>query len=239
MSPAPKHSPEQQQRLILDAAEYCIEQSSLLDFTMAAIAKRAGVSIGSLYKHVQSKEDVLVALGSQINRNFAERVKQVLALPLNTPQRLLALALMNPLRTQRYSFEQHLNALLNCEAILKRASAGWLGQLYRESDSIYARFNGLWQQAATSGELDLEASNATIDEINSAVWSLYVGFAQVLQHLSLQHQPQPSQLPYPLAPEHIQVRAFIRLLNSYSWQQNIRDADIPTIIELLDQQGLR
>ena len=56
MAPAPKYSLQQQEDMILSAAEKSIENSSLLDFTMSAIAKGAGLSMGSVYKHVQSKE---------------------------------------------------------------------------------------------------------------------------------------------------------------------------------------
>ena len=69
MSPAPRYSPEEEQELVLDAAVGCIEESSLLGFTIGAIAKRAGLSVGSLYKHVQSKEDLLVALATRQARH--------------------------------------------------------------------------------------------------------------------------------------------------------------------------
>ncbi|MAD88175.1 MAG: TetR family transcriptional regulator, partial [Pseudoalteromonas sp.] len=46
MAPAPKFSPEQQQEMILDAAIQCIQESSITDFTMAKIARLAGLSMG-------------------------------------------------------------------------------------------------------------------------------------------------------------------------------------------------
>ena len=36
MAPTPKHSPDEQEQIILNAAVTCIEQSSILDFTMVA-----------------------------------------------------------------------------------------------------------------------------------------------------------------------------------------------------------
>lgn len=50
MAPAPKYSPEEELTRILAAAERCINDTSLLDFTMSALAKEAGISIGSVYK---------------------------------------------------------------------------------------------------------------------------------------------------------------------------------------------
>ena len=78
MAPAPKHSPQEQEDLILEAAAQCIEETSLLDFTMSAISKKAGLSMGSIYKHIQSKEDVLVALGWRSLANLSEAFEKVL-----------------------------------------------------------------------------------------------------------------------------------------------------------------
>ena len=61
MAPAPRFSPEEQEKLIICAAITTIVQSSLLDFSMSKIAKLAGLSMGSVYKFVQCKEDVLIA----------------------------------------------------------------------------------------------------------------------------------------------------------------------------------
>ena len=101
MMPAPKCTPKELERLVLDAATDAIEESSLLDFTMSDIAKRAGLSVGSIYKHVQSKEDVLVAIGTRMMANQHRVFGEVLALPLKTPERLIAVSLLPPSKDAR------------------------------------------------------------------------------------------------------------------------------------------
>jgi AcrR family transcriptional regulator len=81
-SPAIQTTYEHQEEAILEAAARCIEASSLLDFTMAAISKEVGLSMGSIYKHIQSKEDVLLALGTRSRLHFGALVRKVIALPL-------------------------------------------------------------------------------------------------------------------------------------------------------------
>lgn len=66
MAPAPKYSAEQQEEMILSSAAQAIEETSLLDFSMSSVAKLAGLSMGSVYKFVQCKEDVLIALATQM-----------------------------------------------------------------------------------------------------------------------------------------------------------------------------
>lgn len=86
---------QEQEALILKAAVKCIEASSLLDFTMSAISKEAEISMGSVYKHIKSKEDVLVALGYYSQIHFMELVNKVMALPLPFIARLRMASLPN------------------------------------------------------------------------------------------------------------------------------------------------
>ena len=66
MAPAPKYSPQEQEEIILNAAAECIAETSLLDFTMSSISKAAKLSMGSIYKHVQCKEDIIFALATSV-----------------------------------------------------------------------------------------------------------------------------------------------------------------------------
>ena len=95
MAPAPKFSLEEQEKLILFAAVTAIEKSTLLDFSMSSIAKSAGLSMGSVYKYVQCKEDLLIALATNMYQEKQRVFSQVLALPLTTPERIIALSLLD------------------------------------------------------------------------------------------------------------------------------------------------
>ncbi|MCV6623289.1 MAG: TetR/AcrR family transcriptional regulator [Cellvibrionaceae bacterium] len=240
MPPAPKHSPQEQEDMILCAAAKCVQQTSLLDFTMSAIAKEAGVSIGTLYKHVQSKEDVLVALGTRMSRHLHDTFAQTLSLDLSTPEKIIALGLLDPHKTQCYDFDSHLDALVNCEAILRRASPRWLENMSQSIEACGALFEKLWQNAIDNGELDIEASNTTIAELSTATWSMHVGYSQVVLR---QHNRSAIQLaeplPYPLPADDLLIKNFTRLLNSYDWQQKVDDAGVQRALAAVSAAGLR
>ncbi len=89
--PAPKYSLEQQEQMILASAAHCIQDSSLLDFKMSDIAKGAGLSMGSVYKHIQSKEDLLVALAAQMSSQIHHVFKTILELPYSAGAKLVSL----------------------------------------------------------------------------------------------------------------------------------------------------
>ncbi len=240
MPPAPKHSPQEQEDMILCAAASCITKTSLLDFTMSAIAKEAGVSIGTLCKHVQSKEDVLVALAVRMFQRLHNTFAKALELPLSSPEKIIAVALINPNKTQCYMFDSHLDALVNCEAILRRASPRWLENMSKSVEDISQLFSDHWQRAMDDGELDLEASQATLDEINTACWSMHVGYTQVvLRHHSRTAKEMTEPLPYPLPADDLLIRNSQRLLNSYHWRQPVDQAGIERALAAVIAADLR
>ncbi len=133
MAPAPKYSAEQQEEMILSSAAQAIEETSLLDFSMSSVAKLAGLSMGSVYKFVQCKEDVLIALATQMFQEKQRVFKQVLALPLTTPERLIAISLLDFSKVQMFSFDDQLESIVNTRAIMKRSSRRWLEHMINSS----------------------------------------------------------------------------------------------------------
>lgn len=125
MAPAPKFSPREQEEIILNAAIKCVEQTSLLDFTMSAIAKEAELSMGSIYKLVQCKEDIIFALAHRVYSHYSNIFEQVLALDLTTPEKIMAITLLNPKKIEPYSFSSHLESFAANELVINKASPLW------------------------------------------------------------------------------------------------------------------
>lgn len=242
MCPAPKYSPQEQQARILAAAAQCIEASSLLDFTMASIAKGAGLSMGSVYKHIQSKEDVLVALATKMNENLQQVLTAVLELPLPMSVRLLSFALITPEKYRLYPFDEHLEMLIGNEAILKRASKGWVEKVVNIDQSCEHYFIETVGRAVEEGELVVAAEEQSdiLEEILVSVWAMNVGYNQVVfQRHARSLVGEPTTLPFPLAPDDHFVNAVRRLLNTYPWREPINDEGIEKACLLLEQKGLR
>lgn len=242
MTPAPKHTPKELERLVLDAAIESIEESSLLDFTMSDIAKRAGLSMGSIYKHVQSKEDVLVAIGTRMMANQHRVFGEVLALPLTTPERLIAVSLLPPAKTHVYSFGVHLELLIGNDAVLRRASSRWVDKLVELDRELDGVFHRVMESAAESGEflVEPEARQAAIDALCVGLWSMSVGFTQVAHQRHARDQNDlPGTLPFPLPMDHVLIRSLHHLINAYPWAQPLAVDGIKKTIAVLEAEGHR
>ncbi|MFT5755430.1 MAG: AcrR family transcriptional regulator [Alteromonadaceae bacterium] len=240
MAPAPRFSPAEQEKLVLCAAITTIEQSSLLDFSMSKIAKLAGLSMGSVYKFVQCKEDVLIALATSMYQERQRVFKQVLALNLTTPERIIANSLLDFSKVQMYAFDDQLESIVNTRAMMKRCSPRWLEKMIACGKVCEGMFEEFLQSAAQSGELT--SGERDIEEINSGTWSLAVGYFKTVRlHQCWQKEQAAGEadcVPV-LAPDNQHIRSLQRLINTYDWQQQVSNEDIMKVCQRLVEAGLR
>ena len=240
MAPAPRFSTDEQERLIICAAIKAIEESSLLDFSMSAIAKLAGLSMGSVYKFVQCKEDVLIALATRMYQERQTIFKKVLSLPLTTPERIIATSLLDFSKVQMYTFDNQLESIVNTEAMMKRCSERWLTQMIACGERCQTMFQQFLQAAADSGELT--SGSRDIEEINLGTWSLSVGYFQTVRlHHCRQNDLDENvdKTTVALEANNVHIRSMKRLINTYDWQQSISDSDIEKICQHLTDSELR
>lgn len=239
MAPAPRYSHAEEQHLVMKAAIRCINESSLLDFKMNAIAKHAGISMGSVYKHVKSKEDVLVALTSYLLDHKQKVMTDVLSMPFSIPQRLLSTALVDPLKIHQEPFGAHLEMMISNEAILNRASPKWLEDLQRKDRIMEGIFSDcLYNDPAllTEGERKLEL----IEELMVGLWSMHVGFIQVaFLRSALNHNAPSVDTVFPLKIDHPLIMNTMHVINAYPWQKSLKREDIAELAMHLESLGYR
>jgi AcrR family transcriptional regulator len=228
----------QQEEAILQAAARCIEGSSLLDFTMSAISKEVGLSMGSIYKHIQSKEDVLLALGHRSRLHFGALARKVVALPLPIAARLVAVQLVDAEHASPFSFGAELTTLLANEAILRRGSRGWLDKYVAADMAVEELFYEQLARAWDEGEIagPAERKEMLVDAINTATWSLCIGYLQVVRQRGVRALATNTTR---LEVDSTIVRALQRLLNTYEWRAPLTDEWIARTGEALEQIGLR
>ncbi|MBE0365935.1 hypothetical protein PULV_b0644 [Pseudoalteromonas ulvae UL12] len=243
MAPAPKFSMQEQEDIILNAAANCIEKTSLLDFTMSAVAKEAAISMGSIYKHVQCKEDIIFALAIRVFKHYSMIFKEILELPLTTPERIMGITLLNPMKMQLYPFDTHLDAFVANELVVTKTSPLWTERMISAHQHCEEIFYQTMKQAVQNNELICDDENeieAMIDEINLGGWSLTVGYQNVERITQIrQIALGTAQLHEPVASDSAIVRIFTRLINSYQWQTPLDKAGIEKTVQLLIARNLR
>jgi AcrR family transcriptional regulator len=77
--PVPQARCRQALQRILTAAEEVLRAEGFEDFTMAAVAERAGVSIGAIYRRFDGREQLLAAVKDRLLGGMEKRVGEGLA----------------------------------------------------------------------------------------------------------------------------------------------------------------
>ncbi|TWX58514.1 TetR/AcrR family transcriptional regulator [Colwellia hornerae] len=240
MAPAPKFSLEEQEKLILFAAVAAIEKSNLLDFSMSSIAKSAGLSMGSVYKFVQCKEDLLIVLATKMYQEKHRVFSQVLALPLTTPERIIALSLLDFSKVQMFSFDDQLESIVNTRSIIKRCSQRWLDYMINCSRVCEDSFKVLLQTAVDTNELQSDVND--MEQINIGAWSLTVGYFQTvrLHHDRNSKQDNESQACIAsLSTDNVHILNLQRFINTFNWRQKVSKEDLEKIVQQLTTSELR
>ncbi|MCG7584340.1 TetR/AcrR family transcriptional regulator [Photobacterium sp. OFAV2-7] len=239
--PAPKHTFAEQEQLILDAAAQCILDSSLIDFKMSAIAKNAGLSMGSVYKHIQSKEDVLVALSVRLDNQASSVIRKILALPYSLPAKIVAINLVSQEAMYSYPFGYQLLAMLNSKDLLAKASDKWLTKLSLISMEIRSQFQDALRESVRTEELLCaeDEKEALIEEFMMLHWAVNIGYPQILnQPHDTYINEAKTNVNVPLTLDHPLVRATIRMTNSYPWKEPITRKVMSEIQQELITLGL-
>ena len=240
MAPAPKFSLEEQEKLILFAAVTAIEKSNLLDFSMSSIAKSAGLSMGSVYKFVQCKEDLLIVLATKMYQERYRVVSQVLALPLTTPERIIALSLLDFSKVQMFSFDDQLESIVNTRSIIKRCSQRWLDYMINCSRVCEDSFKALLQTAVDTNEL--QSSVNDMEQISIGAWSLNVGYFQTVRLHHNRNSKQDSEAQEgitSLSTDNVHILNLQRFINTFDWRQKVSKDDIEKVAIQLTTSELR
>ncbi|MBQ4837861.1 MULTISPECIES: TetR/AcrR family transcriptional regulator [Pseudoalteromonas] len=241
MAPAPKYDQQTQRKMILAAAEQCINEASITDFTMAKIARIAGLSMGSVYKFVQSKEDIVLALANESFTHLSSIFDQVLGLELSAPEKIIAISLISPLKLQLFEFDYALQTYATNEAVIKKGSTYWTGKIIEAQSRCESSFKLALVEAINAGELeDVPNLSEAIEEIIISGWAMTVGYEQVQRvQQTKQIIEGTDSLLAPLPLNHPIIRSSVRLLNSYPWRQPINDASLKHIEQKLIALDLR
>lgn len=240
--PAPKYSFVEEEQLILNATAKSILETSLIDFKMSSIAKEAGISMGSVYKHIQSKEDVLVALAVQITQRSLDVIIDVLQLPYPLSSKVVALNLVSQESMYIYPFGYQLFTMLNSLNLLNKASQSWIDKLAKVSKQTHDHFEQVLLYAIEKGELicDEKDKDSLIEEFMLTHWTLHVGFPLIVSHVCNPNMARELyNLAKPVSLEHPFIRATLRVTKCYPWSQPASQQDLNEIEQILIARGLR
>jgi len=155
---------------ILDSARKCFEAVGYRRANIAEIAREAGVSAGTIYRHFENKEDLLLRVLAEADAEWLSRVRATLAKPGSALERIARLGFASV----EYNRENRLlNAVLNRDR--EMIPAPLIDQLHDElMEENVAMMADVIREGVEEGslrELDPESTAFVLFESGRALFS--------------------------------------------------------------------
>lgn len=196
--------------------------------------------MGSIYKHVHTKEDVLMALAQHGFDSLTQTFANIFKTPLSISEQLIAMSLIDYSKVDPYPFSRHLEMLISNSALTSRTSPQWQQKTGNSGCGIEDVMKMRLRIAIESGELTPEGDEESfLEQLHLGIWAINVGHIQVL--LQTHSGQQASSLPggkdieqiFPLNAENPHIQNCIKLINSYQWRHPLTQDGVQRAIDTL------
>ena len=198
------------ENLILDTARQLILQNGFLDLKMSQLAEAVEYSVGTLYTHFKTKEDLLVALAVQSIRQRAVVFEQVRQADRPSRDRIYGILIARLWLAQTNPEAFEIERLASSPSIWKRAAA----ERYQDMVSMEQRCSdivlAIIRDAIAHGDLTTDRAHET--EMTFGLWSIIIGFHRLVQAFEDHTKVRVSD-PYSAVKLNYRI-----LLDGYGWQ---------------------
>ncbi|GAA4894250.1 TetR/AcrR family transcriptional regulator [Ferrimonas pelagia] len=159
---------------ILAAALTTARSKGALDFRMADVARVAECSVGTLYGHFLSKEDMMAALVQVALERRQLWFQQVKEMPLSAVERVVVLLLSERTRLVQDEVLAQLEMLVNFSELWRRAADQRQIALRNAVNELSGVLHEVLTAAVDAGEVVLDAEQ--IDSLAERCRALMLGF---------------------------------------------------------------
>lgn len=200
----------QREQLFLASARELIQQDGLLNLSMAKIAANCDYSVGTLYQHFASKEDLLLSLATINEKTRLDLFRRVIEWDASTRDRMFGLPVADMQFVRMYPEHFRLAQYVYTEVVWGATSQGRRKLALDGSRPIGELVAGLVQEAEQCGDLDLKGLQP--NELAMAPWTLTLGTHNLVHAEGVLEQYNMRE-PYRLMLRHVQST-----LNGLEWK---------------------
>ncbi len=228
-----QHKRAQREREICQAATVLMQEQGFLAVRMSDVAKASGYSMGTIYSHFSSKEDLLVACAIEVEEQILNTLGQALDAPLPPLERLLLMGLVAWTCVDGNPTADELVHLSMSPSVWRRASPARHAQQVELSNRFGQRVYRELEQACADGSLDRQPGCGCSPEewvrlMEAALWGLFIGFRQVCESGQRSFLTEQRRLTAVYA-------CWVSMLRGFGWQSEDPAAIIVRLQPLAEQ----
>jgi AcrR family transcriptional regulator len=200
----------EREQLFLNAAREQICQDGLLGLQMAKVARACDYATGTLYQHFASKEDLLVAICSELVDKRVEIFNRLVTWDAPTRDRIFGIAVGDIIFAHHYPEHFRLAQFVFTEVVWQAASDRRRQQLLETSKPMGDAVQRIIEDAVAAGDLDLRGR--PLLEMTLGQWTMTLGMHNLV------HAEGVLELYNLRDPYRMLLRQLNALLNGLGWQ---------------------
>jgi AcrR family transcriptional regulator len=219
----------ERENLILDTARGLIREKGFLSLTMSELAEAVEYSVGTLYAHFETKEDLLVALAAQTISQRAVLFEEVQESKRISRDRIYGILVVRLVLAESAPEIFDIERLAASPSIWKRATKQRYEAMVAAEQRGSLIVSRIIEDAMSAGDID--AKDVTTADIIFGLWSLTIGFHRLTLSFDDLAQVGVSNV------EEAVKSNYCLLLDSYGWQP-LQDWDQEVVEEEFRQNIL-
>jgi len=200
----------ERENLILNTARRLIHDKGFLSLTMSELAEAVEYSVGTLYRHFETKEDLLIALAVQSIDQRARLFERVRQVKRPSRDRIYGILIVRLMLAESNPETFDIERFASSPSIWKRATARRYQTMVAMEQQCSGVVLDIIRDALKAG--DLPQGQVSEADIVFGLWSITVGFHRLVQSFVDIHQVGLAD-----AIEAVK-RNYRLLLDGYGWQ---------------------
>lgn len=209
----------QREAHFVDVALGLVAEQGFMNMSMAQLARASEYATGTLYKHFDCKEDLLLAMTARGSAARAEMMGRVAAWDAPSRHRMMAIGYSDLLFVTHNPVHFRLEQLATTEDIWMRASACRRQALLAAGGPCAGHVQSIVDDAVAAGDLQLRTHER--HNIAMGLWTMSMG-THTLVHAGGLLDYHDIDAPYGLL-----ARNYTLYLNALGWQPLIDPMDQP------------
>ncbi|MCM8538546.1 MAG: TetR/AcrR family transcriptional regulator [Lentisphaeraceae bacterium] len=201
---------------ILSIASEMITEEGFFNLRMTDLAKKSAISVGTLYVHFESKEDLLIGIGIDAIRNRYKLFKYSYDKYSNSIERLSAILICDHIINEKVGEISEIERLAQFPSVWKRASYRRMEEMNLLCQNIGEFVRSIIETSLDSG--DLRAYNDKTDSIatciNISAWGVCIG----MHHVFNSYCVKSEGLLKPKDIEHAYVETVHALISGFGYK---------------------
>ncbi len=211
MSPRKQREYEQRKAQILQVARRTLAEQGYLKLNMDRIGRAIEYAKGTVYRHFDNKEDIIVALGIEMSAHEVRLFKQAASLQASSRERFMAVGVAVELHNRLCPEHLQIQQICGNPAIFEKARPERQERMRGLEDQCMRVIASICHDAVDAGDLVLPAG-VTPEIVIFGPWAAFTG----AQFLMEAHIPLVDKgIPDPLAALWLNVQ---KMVDGFGWR---------------------